>query len=262
MPGEPTHRCTGVGSRAVARTRLAVSTACALLALLAGPDATAYRPFDSTDADVAAPGEFELELGPLGYRREDSARYAVAPAAAANFGVAGDREWVIAGEVRRALDNAGRSSVSDTGVFVKEVLRRGELQGEAGPSLAAEYGVLLPSVRGEAGSGASGAMILSRRLATVTVHLNGALAISRDHRPDAFVGAIVEGSERWALRPAVELTAEQESGQPRLVSRLVAAIWRTSDDLSFDMGVRRARSATTRIDEVRLGLTWRFDFRR
>ncbi len=32
--------------------------------MLAAP-ALAYRPFDSTDADVAGPGEFELELGPV-----------------------------------------------------------------------------------------------------------------------------------------------------------------------------------------------------
>jgi hypothetical protein len=31
--------------------------------------AFAYRPFDSTDAAVAAKGEVELELGPLGFLR-------------------------------------------------------------------------------------------------------------------------------------------------------------------------------------------------
>ena len=32
--------------------------------------ALALRPYDSTDADVAKQGEFELELGPVGRRRE------------------------------------------------------------------------------------------------------------------------------------------------------------------------------------------------
>jgi hypothetical protein len=38
-------------------------TVALVLAALSG-SALAYRPFDSTDADVARPGEFELELGP------------------------------------------------------------------------------------------------------------------------------------------------------------------------------------------------------
>jgi len=32
--------------------------------------ALALLPYDSTDADVAKQGEFELELGPVGRRRE------------------------------------------------------------------------------------------------------------------------------------------------------------------------------------------------
>ncbi len=39
----------------------------ALLIVFASNDARAYRPFDGTDADVAAKGELELEIGPLGY---------------------------------------------------------------------------------------------------------------------------------------------------------------------------------------------------
>ena len=42
--------------------------------------ALALRPYDSTDADVAKQGEFELELGPVGRRREGSKRIEVAPA--------------------------------------------------------------------------------------------------------------------------------------------------------------------------------------
>src|SRR6267142_1022617 len=48
--------------------------------------ALALRPYDSTDADVAKQGEFELELGPVGWRREGSKRIAVAPAVIGNFG--------------------------------------------------------------------------------------------------------------------------------------------------------------------------------
>jgi hypothetical protein len=54
--------------------------------------AYAYRPFDSTDADVARPGEFELELAPIGRIREGSNRLRVAPAVIGNLGFSEHRE--------------------------------------------------------------------------------------------------------------------------------------------------------------------------
>ena len=46
---------------------------CAALAM--PPLAFAYRPFDSTDAAVAAKGEVELELGPLGFLKTGPDRF-------------------------------------------------------------------------------------------------------------------------------------------------------------------------------------------
>ena len=65
------------------------------ISLLVSEPALALRPYDSTDADVAKQGEFELELGPVGRRREGSKRIEVAPAVIGNFGLAGDRELVL-----------------------------------------------------------------------------------------------------------------------------------------------------------------------
>jgi len=132
---------------------------------LSGP-AFALRPYDSTDADVAKQGEFELELGPLGWRREGSKRTAVAPAVIGNFGLEGNRELVIQGQREVALDREPgepRRAIVDNGVFIKQVLRQGTLQDASGPSVATEYGVLLPSVNGEKGTGLSVAGILSQR---------------------------------------------------------------------------------------------------
>ena len=56
--------------------------------LLVGRDALAYRPFDGTDADVAEYGDFELELGPTQYYREDGRNFLVAPATVLNLGIA------------------------------------------------------------------------------------------------------------------------------------------------------------------------------
>src|SRR5256714_15589820 len=72
--------------------------------LLVSEPAFALRPYDSTDADVAKQGEFELELGPVGRRREDSKRIEVAPAVIANFGLAGDRGRGIQGQRQGPVD--------------------------------------------------------------------------------------------------------------------------------------------------------------
>jgi hypothetical protein len=231
-----------------------------LLAIGTGP-ALAYRPFDSTDADVAARDEFELELGPLGRLRQGTKRFQVAPAVVANFGLQGDRELVIQGQRESALDRGPgepRTSIVDNGVFIKQVLRKGVLQEEPGPSIATEIGLLLPSVHGTKGTGFSVAGIVSQRWSAGTVHLNAGLAQTREHEPDLFLGAIFEGPYAWAVRPVAEVFTEQASGSARIKSRLVGAIWRVRDGLSFDTGLRKAHDGSETIHELRIGLTWTF----
>ena len=223
--------------------------------------ALALRPYDSTDADVAKQGEFELELGPVGRRREGSKRIAVAPAVIGNFGLEGNRELVIQGQREVALDREPgepRSAIVDNGIFIKQVLRNGTLQDASGASIATEYGLLLPAVHGEKGTGFSVAGIVSQRTETISVHLNAALAWTREHEPDLFLGAILEGPYSWVVRPVAEVFGEQASGSPRTTSGLVGAIWRLRDGLSFDVGIRRAHDGNETIRELRLGLTWTF----
>lgn len=245
-------------------TSFRVAAAALLLAALAGP-ALAYRPFDSTDADVAGVGEFELELGPVGALRQGSKRLRVAPAVIANYGFSEHRELVIQGQREVALDReAGepRSSIVDNGVFIKQVLRPGVLQEKSGPSVATEYGLLLPDVHGESGTGASVAGIVSQRSEGSTLHLNAALAWTREHEPDLFLGTILEGPWSWPVRPVAEVFGEQASGSPRTTSQLVGAIWRVRDGLSFDVGVRRAHAGGETTREVRIGLTWTFSMKK
>jgi hypothetical protein len=233
-----------------------------LLAMLSMP-ALAYRPFDSTDADVAAPREFELELGPVGWLHEGENSFRVAPAVVANIGLPWRSELVLEGERQVALDpgpGEPRTSVVDTGVFVKTVLRDGALQDASGPSVATEYGLLLPEVHGQSGTGASLAGIVSQRWEAGTLHLNAALAHNRDHEPDLFLGAILEGPYAWTVRPVAEIFGEQASGSSRVSSALVGAIWRARDDLTFDFGLRFAHAGDELVREVRLGLTWTFSF--
>jgi hypothetical protein len=231
----------------------------ALVLCGSAPAALALRPYDSTDAAVAAPGEFELELGPLGRLREGDRKFRVSPAVVGNYGFAEDRELVLEGERQVAIDGEPgqpRSSIVENGVFVKQVLRHGVLQEQSGLSVATEYGVLLPSIRGEHGTGFSVAGIVSQRTEALSLHLNGAFAINREHEPDVFLGAILEGPYSWPVRPVAEVFGEQASGSPRLISRLIGAIWRPRDNLSFDIGIRAAHAGSESIRELRLGLTW------
>jgi hypothetical protein len=235
----------------------------AVLALYASA-AAAYRPFDSTDADVAKAGEFELEFGPVGRLEEGTERFQVAPAVVANFGLPHERELVIQAQrqvAEQAQPGEPHSALVDDGIFIKQVVRRGALQDESGPSIATEYGVLLPDVNGEHGTGLSLAGIVSQRWDAATIHLNGALAITREGEPDLFLGVILEGPNRWRVRPVAEVFAEQAKGGERINSALVGAIWRVREGLSFDAGVRSAQAGSESIHEVRLGLTWAFAFR-
>ena len=227
--------------------------------------AFAYRPFDSTDADVVGAGVFELELGPVGYLKEGRDKFLVMPAAIANFGLAGDREVVIEGKLQSRIydeSNGPRMSVVDTGLFLKQLHRPGSLQANTGPSVATECGLLLPTIHGESGMGARCAGIVSRQWPAATIHLNAAIALTRQHNPELFLGGILEGPHDWVIRPALELFAQRESGRPWTFSTLIGAIWRTKDNLSFDIGVRAARVDHENVSEVRVGLTWGFSSRK
>jgi hypothetical protein len=56
------------------------------------------------------------------------------------------------------------------------------------------------------------------------VHLNLATTLTRDQHADLFLGAIVEGPNKWPVRPVVEVFCEDEIGQSRTVSALGGAI--------------------------------------
>lgn len=226
------------------------------------PRARAYRPFDSTDAAVAARGEVELELGPLGFVREGPDRALVAPSIIANWGFTDGFELVLEGRHFVKLgEGAGepRSRLEDTALSLKGVLRQGSLQEKGGPSVAVELGALLPTVNGEPGAGGQGTVVVSQRWPDLTVHLNGGLAWTRAHRLGLSGGVICEVHDAWSVRPVAELLTEGERDSPAAYSFLAGAIWRVRDGLSLDAGLRLARVGGARSEEIRGGLTWAFD---
>jgi hypothetical protein len=224
--------------------------------------AHAYRPFDGTDAAVAEPGQVEIEFGPAGYLHEGPVRTLFAPSAVFNYGLAPGWETVVEGQVAHGLSGGiGGTSLVGSGAFLKGVLREGGLQDKTGPSIATEFGVLLPGTRADRGTGASLAGIVSQRWAWATVHLNAAASLTRQHHADVVLGIIVEGPHDWPVRPVAETFYERGFGEARTRSALIGAIWQVKDDVALDFGVRGARVNDHTAGEIRAGVTFAFTAR-
>ncbi|MGB9045470.1 MAG: hypothetical protein WCC81_23790 [Pseudolabrys sp.] len=227
-----------------------------LLATIALPGvAFAYRPFDGTDAAVAEPGEVEIEFQPAGMMRSGEQKVLVAPATVFNFGLLKNWEAVLEGQFETPFSPTGPTSLTDAGAFLKYVLRPGVLQGQAGPSIATEFGGLLPNSIGDTGVGARVAGIVSQRWDWGTLSLNVSGEFTRDQHANVFTGIIIEGPFKWTVRPVAEFFYEEEFGQAHTISALVGAIWQVRDNLSFDIGFRHAIVNGANVDEVRAGLT-------
>jgi len=232
------------------------------LGLAAGSDpAAAYRPFDGTDAAVAAPGEVEIELQPAGRLRDNTGTTLVAPATVFNYGFSEGWEAVLEGQGQWPLSPSGPTSLTAAGAFLKHVLVPGSLQDKPGPSVATEFGVLLPDSTGASGVGASLAGIVSQRWDWGTIHLNAGTALTREHHADLFLDAIIEGPSKWTVRPVAEFFVERAFGQFSTVSALVGFIWQVRDNLSFDVGLRHALTNGHPVNEVRAGVTFGFPLR-
>jgi len=220
--------------------------------------AWAYRPFDGTDAAVAKKGEMEIELQPAGRVRNDNGTSLIAPATVINYGLSDDWEAVFEGQGQTSLSPPGPTSLTAAGAFLKHVLVPGSLQDKTGPSVATEFGVLAPDSTGNSGFGVSLAGIVSQRWDWGTMHLNAETALTREHRGDLFLSAIVEGPSTWTVRPVAEVFYENEFGKAQTFSGLVGLIYRVSDDLSFDVAVRHALTNGRPVNEIRAGLTFAF----
>jgi len=155
--------------------------------------ASAYRPFDGTDAAVAEKGKMEIEMQPAGIFRDVSGTTLIAPAARFNYGLTETWEAVLEGQIEHPLSPSGPSSVTAAGAFLKGVLREGSLQEKSGVSVATEFGFLLPDSRGDSRLGASLAGIVSQRWDWGSFIFNGSAALSRDIKPDPFIGTTFKG---------------------------------------------------------------------
>lgn len=230
------------------------------LAVLWSPAAFAYRPFDSTDADVGDPGEFKIELSPLSYRRGNEGNFLISPAVVLNYGFAQNWEVIVEGQGEHPRSH-GQSTMVGNALLFKHLVRAGSLQGNTGLSVAAEFGVELPGINAESGTGAVLAGIVSQGGQWGAWHFTAEAVHTRDSTTEVAFGTIIEGPDSWKVRPVAEISYAHEIGEAEEAAFLVGAIWNFNDNLVFDAGVRRTIVGEERNTELRLGLSFSFSVR-
>jgi hypothetical protein len=222
------------------------------------PDARAYRPFDGTDADVAAVGEWEFEMQTIGYYRAGSSRY-FDPGGVVNYGVMPRVELVLQGFDFVPYDTlSGPNKLTDTALFAKTVWREGCLQRRDGPSFATEVGPLLPSINGPKGFGGYAGAILSTCIdETLVIHWNIEVQILPEtYDLDLFGGAILEPPPHLhAVRPVAELFTERDFGGVQTYSLLAGAVWQVDEHLALDLAARGAVVNGQTVNELRAGFS-------
>jgi hypothetical protein len=223
------------------------------------PPAVAYRPFDGTDAAVAEPEQLEIELGPAEFLWEGSDRTLFAPNLRLTYGLAEKWQFTLEGLVAYQLSSESNgTSLVGNEALIKGVLREGSLQNKSGPSIATEFGLLLPGINDDHGTGATLTGIISQQWPWMTVHLNVEGTVTRDQHGDLFLDAILEGPHDWTVRPVAEIFHEREFGSFRETSGLLGAIWQVRDNIAVDAGFRRARLNDLTVNEIRAGVTFSF----
>lgn len=231
-----------------------------LLLVAWSPSTLAYRPFDSTDADVVEPGEVEIELSPFTYRRGDGGNTLIAPAVVVNYGFAPRWEVIVEGEGEHPRGR-GQSTMVGNALLLKHVVRDGSLQGQSGLSVATEFGFELPGINAESGTGAILAGIISQEAQWGALHFTAEAVHTRDSATELAFGTILEGPGAWAVRPVAEIFYAHELGEAEEAAVLVGAIWEFNDHLVFDAGIRRGVLGEERDTELRLGLSFAFSVR-
>jgi hypothetical protein len=238
--------------------RPAAALAPLFLLALAPLTARAYRPFDSTDADTAEYGSFELEASPVGYLVVGPTQSVVVPNLTLNYGFRPGWEIVLEGVglISSRAESIAPLRITETGLYLKHVVRPGILQDAPGVSVATEFGALLPTYKDEPGLGLWWAFIVSDRFGPLTLHLNAAYEWTRDGHQGSVQGLIIEGPDKWTVRPVAELLGEVTTGGVLSFSGLIGAIWRLNEEVSLDAGLRAGVSKLGNVYEARLGVTW------
>lgn len=177
-----------------------------LAALIAGPSASAFPPYRSTDADTAEPWAFETRLGLLRLRRDHGDTVYASPLLRLNLGLPQGFELIGELEVR-----PGRGGLTDAAFGAKWVPVRGRW------SVGNETLLLLP-VPDAAGTGVESQVVVTYRddSSGLRVHLNGGGFY--DGRPDAaekgWRASTLAELKRGRWRPGLEVFARKIGSGP------------------------------------------------
>src|SRR5439155_1421583 len=134
--------------------------------------------------------------------------HVVAPALRANLGLVRELEGVAEFEAAHAVSSSARSrsEVRNAALSLKAILREGALQGVAGPSLALEASLLLPTAHGERQPGSEVVAIASTGVHGWTLHANGGPLLDTVRaNPGLAWGVIVESPLVRDVRAVAEL---------------------------------------------------------
>jgi len=249
----------GGGARRRTGRSFFIASLCALACIAVRP-ASAFRPFDGTDARVAEPHLFELEMSPISYARVGNERSLIAPQMALNYGTGSGFEFSLEGESVMLMhpDPKGVSPQLEGAAFeFKKVLRQGVLQKKKGPSIATEESIQFPS-RGQSHAGFGASLIVSQPLssARTMLHFNAELARTPEQQAERFVSAILEGPEAWPVRPVSELSWTRAGDETAVRGFLAGLIWQTRQGLTMDAAVKALDGGEEHGLELRTGFTW------
>jgi len=227
---------------------------------LAPIKAWAYRPFVSTDADVADKGEIEIEFGYFNWERVDDENSYITPQLVFNYGITDSLELV--GEFDVEHESGAKSQLVDPGLFLKSVLKPGVLQGSQGLSFALEAGLLLPSeIDEENQTGFEAFGIVSGTLSNFTWHFNLGGGVDRiDHSSFGLWGVAIEHPVNSNLKLVAELNAESVKGEAADTSGLLGMVWEPASfsSLELDLGIRQGASDEAADWGATMGLTFSF----
>ncbi len=223
-------------------------------------DVYAYRPFDSTDAAVVKKGETEIEIGIYNFTDDKGLDEITIPSLIFNYGLTDTWEFIAEFDIQiyKEGDDDNRE-LKDPAIFLKNVFKEGFLQDKEGSSIAAEFGVLLPStVNGEHTTGLEAIGIYSGKISDFVYHLNfGGELDRKDFKLNGIWGAILEYPFDSKFRVVGEINGIfQPHGLPSN-SGLIGFIWELGD-IDFDFGVRRGFSSTASDWELTTGITFFF----
>jgi hypothetical protein len=88
------------------------------------------------------------------------------------------------------------------------------------------------------------------------LHFNVELAQTPEQQTEPFISAILEGPEKWPVRPVGELSWERVGDEDAVGGLLAGVIWQTRQGAALDAAVKTLDGGEQHGLELRAGFTW------